>query len=241
MSNKLLVWIKENYEKLVLGLLLVILIITAVRLFSGVDRNKAIEDFKIKIQPTGGTTLNPPPPYEPNFGTYLIKKDFSQYQPLIDKNMFFPTDVKKSGSATSQMNLGCTGVVSDAEGILTATFGNSQTGNTYKAKVGDKVENFTVVSITRDVVILSDEVKQYRLIPSIVTMPFKLTGIMPIETGFQAMLQNDSTKKTYFASAGDEVEGWKILSINENKVIISRSDSGKYELKSGGESQRIKE
>ena len=239
--SKILLWIKGNYEKLILGIFLILLIIMGLRLSLGVDKNKELEDFANKIKPPKTSTMKLESLDSKDWESYLTKKSFSYYQLLIDRAVFLPVVTKSQGPSQPQMNLECAGVISDTEGVLSTTLRNPQTGKTYKVKVGEQAENLAVVSITRDVVIISDGTKQYRLNPPTVTMPFKLTGIMPTETGSQAMLQSDTTKKTSFVNAGDEVEGWKVLSIDENKVIISRPDSGKYELAIGGEFQRIKE
>lgn len=232
MSNNILLWIKGNYEKLILGILVILLIMISLRLFSRVDIEKELQGYEVKIKPPKTPSTQLESIYDDkDLERYLAVKPFEQYQSLADRAMFFPVETKSpSIPSAPEMNLECTGVISDTNGILTATFKNPQTGKTYKAKETEKIENWTVVSITRDIVVLSGNDKQYRLNPPTVTMPFKLTGIMPLETGFQAMLQSESTKKTYFVNVGDEAENWKVLSIDEKKVIISKSDAGKYEL-----------
>ena len=239
MVNNIFPWVKGNYEKSILGILLVLLIITSSYFLGSVDKGKELRDFGEKIKPSQTSTVKMDPIYDKDLGSYLIKKLFSYYQPLIDRAVFFSVAIKSTGPSIPEMNFECTEVISTEEGIFTATFKNSRTGKIYKAKVGEQVENLKVVSINWDAVILSGEDKQYTLNPPAVLMPFKLTGTM--EMGSQAMLQNDSTKKTYFVKAGDEVERWKVLSISENAVIISRPDSGKYELRIGGELTRIKD
>ena len=239
MFNNILSWVKGNYEKLILYILLVFLIMVGLRLFIGWDREKELQTFENRIKLSQTSPVKLEPIYEKNLEVYLIEKPFSYYQPLIDRAVFFPVEIKKpSMPSAPEMNLVCTEVVSTAGG-LSATLRNSQTGKIYKVKVEEQIENLTVVAINRDGVVLSREGKQYTLKPPEVTIPFKLTGIMPTEMGFEAMLQNTRTNKTYFVKKNDEVENWKVLSISEDVVIIFRPDAGNYELRMGGELRRI--
>jgi type II secretory pathway component PulC len=244
MVNKVLSWSKENYEKLILGLTSILLIMAILSFLMSGNKRKGLEDFGKTIQPP----LTPPLTREStidieNAESYIKENPMSYYQPISDRAVFFPAEVKKPDVVTApQMSLGCTGIISTAEGVLVATLKNSRTGNIYNVKEGEQAENFIVVSITRDVVVLSGEGGQHRLKPPVVQMSFKLTGIMPTETGAkEAMLQNEVTKKTYFLKKGDKMENWDVLNISENAVIIFRQDAGKYELKIGGEFQRVQE
>ena len=242
MLNNIFPWVKRNYEKLILGILLVLLIMTGLRLFLGGAMKKELEAFKKEIALPPTPPVKMPSVYGENLESYLVERPLSYYQPISDRAIFFPVPEKPVGPSQPEMNLECTGVSStEEEGVFIATLRNYQTGKIYKARVGEQVEDLTVVSINRDVVVLSKEDKQYRLKPPTVPMSFKLTGIMPTETGSEAMLQNANTKKTYFVKKGDKVEDWEVLSISQDTVIISRPDAGKYELKSGGEFQRIQE
>lgn len=241
MFNNILSWVKENYEKSILYILLVFLTIIGLRLFFGGDKEKELQTFEHRIKPTRTSSAKLEPIHEKNLEAYLIGNPFSYYEPISDRAVFFPVEIKKPGMPSApKMNLVCAEVISTAED-LSATLRNSQTGKIYKVKVGEEIENLTVVTIDRDGVVLSKEGKQYTLKPPEVTMSFKLTGIMPTEIGFEAMLQDTSTNKTYFVKKNDEVENWKVLSISQDIVIIFRSDAGKYELKMGGGLRRIKD
>lgn len=240
MANNILSWIKGNYEKVILGFLILLLIIMSLRLFIGEDFEKELADFKKGIQPPA-RPIELPPVYNLSLENYLVERTLSQYQPLTERDMFFPVEIKKpTGPSIPDMNLECIGVVSEG-GIFLATFKDSQTGKIYKAKEGARIENWTVIAIDRNMVILSGNDKQYRLKPPPIIMPFKLTGIMPVESYFEAMLQNTQTGQSRILAEGAEWNEWKVLSIDANKVIIFRPDSGKYELKRGAEPQRIEE
>jgi len=240
MFNNLLLWCRENYEKVILGVLVILLIVTGVVVLSGVNKEKELKSFKVEIQP-------PVRPIQynsidvPDLDAYIKEKSKIYYQPIEDRDVFSPED-KKSVVTAPDMNLECIGITSTSTGDLIAALRNKRTNTTYNVKAGEQVESFIVISVSRDVVVISGEGGQYRLKPPTITMPFKLTGILPTETGEkEAMLQNEITRKPYFVKIGDKVENWEVLSISENTVIISKLDAGKYELKTGGESKRIQE
>lgn len=244
MSNNIFSWCKENYEKVIFGVLAVLLIVIIMLMLSGINKEKELADFKREIQlpKSSPSTKQDTTVYDINLESYLNGKPMEYYKPISDRAVFFPVETRKPVITTPNMNLECTGIISTAGGVFVATLKNSRTGSVYNVKEGDQAENFIVVSITRDVVILSGEGGQHRLNPPIMQMSFKLTGIMPTETGAkEAMLQNEVTKKTYFLKEGDKVDNWDVLNISENAVIIFRQDVGKYELKIGGESKRIQE
>lgn len=239
MFNSLLLWCKENYEKVILGILVVLLIVTGAIVLSGVNREKELESFKVEVQPPI-RPIRYDPIDIPDLNGYIKEKPKIYYQPIEIRDIFSPE--KKSVVTTPDMNLECIGVTSASTGDLIAALRNRRTNTTYNVKAGEQVENFIVVSVSREVVIISSEERQYRLKPPTITMPFKLTGILPTATGEkEAMLQNEITRKSYFVKIGDKIENWEVLSISENTVIISKSDAGKYELRTGGESKRIQE
>ena len=191
-NNNILLWSKENYEKLILSVFVIFLILTGIQMFSGVNKEKELEGFEREIQPpktsgvqSGGGI------YNIDLGAYIKGKSMSYYQPISERAVFFPVEVK--GPITSiapRMSLQCVGIVSKTDGVLVATLKNSRTGTLYKVKEGEQAENFIVISITRSVIILSGEGGQHRLSAPAVQMSFKLTGIMPIEPGSkEAMLQ----------------------------------------------------
>jgi len=241
MINKILSWSKENYEKLILGVLSILLILTLVSFLTAGDKQKELEDFKKMIQPPASSPVTIEPIQIKNAGSYIKATPKSYYQPISERAVFFPAESKKPVVTTPNMNLECRGI-SMSGNVLVAILKNSITNAIYNVQEGEQLENFIVISITRDVVILSGEGRQYRLPAPPVVMPFKLTGIMPTETGAkEAMLQNEVTRRTSFVKEGDKVENWDVLNISENAVIISKLDAGKYELKIGGESKRIQE
>ncbi|MDD5454782.1 MAG: hypothetical protein PHW62_04720 [Candidatus Ratteibacteria bacterium] len=239
MVNNILLWCKENCEKLIFGVLAILLVITIVGLLLGKDVKKELENFTQEMQPPKKPVVQPIDSiYTINLDPYLKEKPIEYYQPIADRNVFFPYE-KKTITVIPDMNLECTGVISNPDGTFSAVLRNTMTNITYNVMEGQQIEKFLVVSISRDVVVLSGEGRTYRLNPPPVMMPFKLTGIMPTDTGLEAMLYNETAKKTYFLKVGDKVEDWDVLNISENAVIISKSGFGKYELKSGGESNRI--
>ncbi len=244
MLNDILSWCKENYEKVILGVLAIFLLIVIILMFSGINKQKELANFKIEIQPpqSSSNAVQDTLP-DINLDSYISGKPMEYYKQISDRAVFFPIETKKPVVTTPDMNLECLGITSTAGGMLVATLKNSKTNTTYNVRAGEQVENFMVVSVSREVIVLSgSDGNMYSLSPPAITMPFKLTGIMPTDTGSrEAMLQNEITRKTYFLKEGDKVENWDVLNISENAVIISKSDAGKYELKIGGESQRIQE
>ncbi len=241
-NNNILLWSKENYEKLILGVFVIFLILTGIRMFSGVNKKEELKDFEREIQPPKTSGIQSGEGiYNIDLDAYIKGKSMPYYQPISERAVFFPVEVKGPITPIApRMSLQCIGIVSKADGVLVATLKNSKTGNLYDVKEGEHAENFIVISISRYVVVLSGEGGQHRLSAPAVQMSFKLTGIMPIESGSkEAMLRNESTKRTYFVKVGDKIENWEVLSISENTVIIFRSDAGKYELKTGGEFKRI--
>ncbi|MFH1548814.1 MAG: hypothetical protein ABID32_05870, partial [Candidatus Omnitrophota bacterium] len=50
-NNNILLWSKENYEKLILGVFVIFLILTGIRMFSGVNKKEELKDFEREIQP----------------------------------------------------------------------------------------------------------------------------------------------------------------------------------------------
>jgi hypothetical protein len=243
MLNIILSWVKENYEKLILYVVSFLFIIAGSRLFFGGDREKELQSFADKIKPSQKITVELEPPiYEENLGAYLIGKPFSYYKPLYDRAVFFPLEtMEEEKPSPPEMNLKCTEILSAGGGIFTATLEDSKTNKIYKVRVRDQVEDFTVVAVSRDGVTLSGQGKQYTLKPPVVTMPFKLTGIMPVAGGLEVMLQNTLTRQSRIMGKGGTWNNWEILNITENTVIISREDAGKYELKIGGEFKRIED
>lgn len=243
MLNIILSWIKENYEKVILGALSVLLIIVSLRLFFGGNTDKQIEDFKNEVRPVKTAKVDLEPIYDKNLEVSLIEKPYSYYEPINDRAVFFPIETaKEEEPLPPEMNFECTEIISSGVGFFTAVLKNTETGISHNVRSGDRVGEFSVRNITRDGVILVEgQGNSYTLKPPAVVMPLKLTGIMPAGEELEAMLQNTQTNKTYFVKEGGKAGDWEVLSIDENTVIIFRKDAGKYELKIGGQSQRIED
>jgi hypothetical protein len=239
--DKILPWSKDNYEKLILGVLSVLLIVTLMSFLKAANQEEKLAEFRTVTQPPRISPVTHQPINAENIQSHMETKPKSYYQPISERAVFFPKEAKPVIVAPD-MDLECVNVTSAATGAFVATLRNRKTNATYNAQEGEQVENFTVISVSRELVVLSGEGRQHRLPVPLAVMPFRLTGIMPLNGGFEAMLQSETTKQTHFAEAGKKgIEGWEVLSISENTVIIYKSDVGKYELRIGSEPKRIQE
>lgn len=239
MFENVLLWIKNNYEKLILYCLLALWLIIGINLLLGWDKQEELNAFeeRLKPPPRGDGKVISRSIYNRNLEGYLMGRPFSYYEPLYTRNPFFPLkplEIKKEKPKQIEMNLECIEITASPQGLV-ATLKNTNTEKVYKAKEGEEVEGWMIVDISKNSLTLERENERHFLSPPTPEMNFKLTGtaVFPDE-GHKAFLRNIKTGATYIVGEGDVVEGWKILEIGPDSIKIFREGAPKYELKIGG-------
>ena len=246
MFNILLLWIKENYEKLILYCLGGLLLITGINLFLGGDRREEeLREFAQRIEFPHPQRLAVVEERERNLENYFIERPFSYYHFIYARNPFFPLRLLKvepekkevtiEKEAKIEMNFECTKIIFSPENILVATLKNIKTGETYEVKKGEEAEGWKVVAIEEDSVTLRSKDGQTTILkPPPVEMNFELVGIMRMGGVANVVLRNVKTDRDHLVTEGKVIDGWKILEIKRNSVIIQyiyKKDGPKHELR----------
>ncbi len=166
-----LLWMRDNYEKVILWLILLCWMTLGWRLYNTWARTLNPSALELGLKPQ---VRWDPETVNKNVGdetylAFLSPRPFTYYREILSRNPFAPlppfTPPEPTVTPTpgetpkteERMDLVCTGLMQIGE--LIATIQNKRTGRTYFVKEGDVVEGWKVEKITSSSIILFKEGK----------------------------------------------------------------------------------